>query len=126
MTRATRVVCPHCGTGLKSDRGVRVGKAITCPRCAAAFTVPADGCQPAAPGTGTGEEGVNMNRLSVVVVGAMFSLAGAGLLAFHCYTLNAHHSEPPPVPPATQVKEGDAEPPTPAQPVQRPTVIVVP
>lgn len=40
--RLKRVTCPECGTRLKPAKPVRVGRKITCAKCAVVFTVPDD------------------------------------------------------------------------------------
>src|SRR5437879_6186466 len=42
-----KVACPHCHTGLRAQRPLAPGTRVTCPRCRAAFTVPAEAGPPA-------------------------------------------------------------------------------
>jgi hypothetical protein len=115
MAKATRAVCPHCGTTLKSSRGVSVGKTVKCPQCAAPFTVRAEDVRPAAEAGG-----VDGERLAWVVCGAVIYLLGGAALAGYCFWLNARRPEPGPAAPPTQVAAGDdggAEPPPPPPPL---------
>jgi hypothetical protein len=110
MDRANNIVCPHCGAPLKSVRGVRVGRQITCPKCATAFTV-----RPEDAGAAGGVDG---ERLALVVCGAVLYLLGGAALAGYCFWLNAHTPETPAVAPVARANDddGDAEPPPPVPP----------
>ena len=87
MDRANKLVCPHCGAPLKSVRGIRVGRQITCPKCATAFTVRPEDVGPAG--------GVDGERLALVVCGVVLYLLGGAALAGYCFWLNARKPEPP-------------------------------
>src|SRR5690348_18336841 len=111
MDRANKLSCPHCGTPLKSVRGVRIGRRITCPKCVTAFTVRPEDAGPA------GE--LNGERVAWVVCGAVIYLLGGAALAGYCFWLNARRPEPGPPPaaaPTVAEDAGAAEPPPPPPP----------
>jgi len=86
MERATKLVCPSCGAGLKSERGIRIGKKITCLKCGIAFTVrPEDATR------ARHAAGLNRARLTLVLVGALLYLMAGGGLAYYCF---AHSGAP--------------------------------
>ena len=115
MSTVNRVVCPHCGAGLKSGRGIRVGRSVPCPQCGALFTVPEGG--------GAAGEW-DAGRLMLAVFGVLLYLAGGVLLGYYCFALNAQKSEAQPSPPPVAAVPADAgnEPPPPPLPVKKPTV----
>jgi hypothetical protein len=116
MDRANKLVCPHCGAPLKSVRGIRVGRQITCPKCATAFTVrPED----------VGQAGeVDGERLALVVCGVVLYLLGGAALAGYCFWLNARKPEPPAAGSVARANDddGDAEPPPTIPPPPAPSV----
>jgi hypothetical protein len=121
MDRANRLTCPKCGAGLRSVRGVRIGKQITCPRCAVAFSVRPEDAENAAQ--------VNLSRLLLVLGAALLYLSGGAGLAIYCFS----HNNPAPQAAPVQVTESgggeqsSVEPPSPPpQPARRPTVLVEP
>jgi hypothetical protein len=116
---------------LKSVRGVRVGKTISCPSCATSFTVRADSDPPVVPvgrpwapppGVAAGRPagGVNGLRLSIALLGMLLYLAGGATLGFYCFTRN--QSEDPservqgPGEPSSSTDTGEADVPAPAPP----------
>jgi hypothetical protein len=117
MARTNKAVCPHCGKGLKSARGIRVGKTIHCLACGVPFAVPADGDQPAA-AEGERPGSVNAVRLAVVLLGGLLYLLVGAALALYCFSLNARHPESGRLGPSPQAdKEDDNdEPPLPPRP----------
>jgi hypothetical protein len=121
MERTNKVVCPHCGQGLKSTTGIRVGKTVPCPACGVLFRVEAGDGQPAAVQGGP-PAGVNMRRLAIVLGGALLSLGGGAALAVYCFSLDARHSPlAPPGPSQTAEREDDNDRPAPPP---RPTATV--
>jgi predicted RNA-binding Zn-ribbon protein involved in translation (DUF1610 family) len=84
MERANRLTCPSCGTGIKSVRGVRIGRKIQCPRCGVAFIMRPEDAEQAEE-----DAGVNSGRLVLVLTGALLYLSGGAVLAFYCFTHNA-------------------------------------
>jgi hypothetical protein len=84
MERANRFHCPRCGAPLRSARGVRVGRTIKCPSCKGAFTV-----RPEDAAGAEQAQGVNADRLAVVLAAAMFYLLIGSGLAVYCFTHNA-------------------------------------
>jgi hypothetical protein len=132
MNRTAKITCPYCGTSLKSERGVRVGRQIFCPRCGAGFTVQADDggpahaeVAPAAPARRPGA--VNGGRLMLAVGGVLLYLAGGSALGYYCFTQTGpppetsrntsdpqgggagENATPPPVPPRPTVVVAAAE-----------------
>jgi len=124
MARATKVICPHCHTALKSAQGVQVGQKITCPKCAASFTVPADEDRSSA----AKQQGrVHAGRLLLVLFAALLYLLGGGALAYYCFDRSFRKLAPADAWPVAQEdvpEEGAAGPSAPPQPVRRPTVTV--
>ncbi len=113
MSRVNHVSCPHCGTAMKSGRGVRVGRTIPCPRCGAFFTVPA----------GVGASGEwDGGRLLFAVFLMLLYLGGGAALACYCWTLNTQKTTAAPAAVAQTPDDAGKEPPAPARPVQKPTV----
>jgi hypothetical protein len=134
MDRTAKMSCPYCGTSLKSERGVRVGRQIFCPRCGASFTVQADEDGPArAPAPFARPPaaaarlpgGVNGARLALAVGGVLLYLAAGAALGYYCFTRGA---------PKADTHQGSSGKPTgdkgapPARPPTppRPTVAVSP
>jgi len=124
MARATKVVCPHCHTSLKSARGLQVGQKISCPKCAASFTVPADEDRSSA----AEQQGrVHAGRLSLVLFGALLYLLGGGALTYYCFDRSFRKPSSTLVQPgvtADTPDDGETEPSAPPQPAQAPTVAV--
>jgi hypothetical protein len=127
MPRTRNAVCPHCGAPLKSGRGVRVGKTVHCPRCAAAFVVRGDEAarapkaRPWAPPTSLARQEtggkIDGSRLVLVMFVALVSLLGGGALAGYCVARSAPRPPAPPPPAVVQAARpagdagGDATPP---------------
>jgi hypothetical protein len=95
MERSNKFACPHCGASLKSARGVRIGRTIKCPQCAAPFTVRPEDAEEAA--------GVNPGRLLVALLAALLYLSGGAILAVYCFSQNA------PAPERVRVKAAGSE-----------------
>jgi hypothetical protein len=117
MDLAKRIACPSCGTPLKSARGVRIGRKVTCPRCKIAFTVrPEDAAQ------AESLTGVNVGRLGVVLGGAVLYLLNGALLAAYCFDHNTPRDPPAQPPPQSASKDDDSGEPvvTPKPPPQPP------
>ncbi len=118
MPRVNKVVCPHCGAALKSGRGIRIGRTIPCPQCAAFFTVPEDG--------GVAGEW-DAGRLLLAVLVVLFYLSGGALLGCYCWTLNVQKTAAaapgPPLAETDAANPGDEPPapPPPAPPARKPT-----
>jgi hypothetical protein len=134
MARVAKTICPHCGTALKSNRGIREGREVRCPQCAASFTVRAEEGRPAAPAsnaeptgnqaTGTRQPGaVNLARLGVVLGGALLYLLGGAALCVYCFSLNAQRLEAARVGSAREADDDASEPPASVHPAP-PTVTV--
>jgi hypothetical protein len=118
MTRATKAVCPHCNTPLKSNRGVRVGKEVSCPQCSRPFTVGPGAAAPA----GRPPRVVNYDRLVVALIAGLHFLFGGGALACYCLVLNARRpavveAAPPPSTQEEPKEEKDEPPPPPPPPL---------
>ncbi len=99
MPRIVKAACPHCDAPLKSTRGVRAGKTITCPRCGVAFTV--TGAQAAVVPVGlpgAPAPRLNGSRLILVLLGMLLYLSGGTVLALYCFTIDA-----PKTPPAAEI-----------------------
>ena len=112
MDRANKIICPHCETPLKSVRGVRIGRTIKCLKCDAPFTVRPEDAE---------AEGVNGNRLCIVLAAALSYLLGGSALAVYCFSLNAEQSRSAAVAPKLQDAvedegEGSVAPPPPPSP----------
>jgi hypothetical protein len=132
MSHTSQVICPNCGTVLKADDRVRVGKRVTCPRCSTEFKARADGDAPLPIGRavssasvplGVPRKGINVGRLAVVLLGAVIYLLGGGALAVYCFTRSAPAPEEHASTPSTASDPNDdATSPVPAPPVSRPTV----
>jgi hypothetical protein len=95
MERANTLICPSCAAPLKSERGIRTGKKITCPKCGVAFTVRPEDAERAA--------ATNPGRLAVVLVGALLYLLGGGTLAVYCFKTNDPRGEGAKVEPGSPV-----------------------
>jgi hypothetical protein len=72
-----------CGARLKSLRGLRIGRKITCPKCAIAFSVRPEDAREA-----ERTAGVNGIRLAIVLAGALAVLGGGVGLAHYCFADN--------------------------------------
>jgi hypothetical protein len=83
MTRANKLICPSCSTPLKSARGIRIGKKITCPKCQIGFTVRPEDAEQAELAAGT-----NLSRLAIVLAGALLYLMIGSWLAGYCFQHN--------------------------------------
>src|ERR1700722_3802844 len=89
MDRANKFTCPHCGTSLKSVRGVRIGRQIKCVKCGTAFTVRAEDADDADQAAG-----VDVSRLGIVLGGLLLYLAGGTVLGVYCFATNVQKPEP--------------------------------
>lgn len=89
MDLAKRIICPSCHTPLKSARGIRIGKKVTCPKCGIGFTVRAEDAEQAELSAGA-----NLGRLGIVLAAiAMYAISGTGLALF-CLAENKVPAEP--------------------------------
>ena len=70
MDRTNNLTCPSCHAPLKSERGIRIGKKITCPKCKIGFTVRLEAAEQAALAAGA-----NKGRLAIVLAGALLCFA---------------------------------------------------
>jgi hypothetical protein len=120
MSYLNKLLCPNCGAALRSERGVRIGRKITCLQCAVAFTI-----RPEDAARAEGAAGVNSRRLSLVLVGALLYLLGSVALAAYCFTHEGRRNKD-----SEAVTQGEAPTPAPQPPpiraVRRTTVIVSP
>ncbi len=109
MDFANKLVCPHCGQPLKSERGVRIGRMIKCLNCAADFAAGPQDAERAAT--------VDAARLGLVLFAALLFLLGGAALAYYCFALNAQklttQAESPSSFVVTLPAEDEAEPPPP-------------
>jgi hypothetical protein len=108
MDRANKFKCPHCGTPLKSSRGVRIGRTIKCLKCEAPFTVGPEDAEQVA--------GVNGSRLCIVLAGALLYLLGGGALAVYCFSVNAQPRVAASDPGTDGIEDDSSEPPPPLPP----------
>lgn len=99
MERANKLICPSCSTPLKSERGIRIGKKITCPKCRIAFTVRPEDAELAA--------GANVGRAAIVLAGALLYLLGGGGLAVYCFHDNVPRADVAKVEPGNNKPETD-------------------
>jgi hypothetical protein len=81
MDRVNKLACPKCHAPLKSGRGVRIGKSISCPGCGTAFVV--------GPEVGGVAGKVNPGRLAVIAIWGLLLLAAGAGLACYCFVANA-------------------------------------
>jgi hypothetical protein len=113
MERTNKLLCPNCRTPLKSVRGIRIGRKITCPQCQVAFTVRPEDAEKAAR--------VHPGRLGAVVALVLLYLLGGAGLAFWCFANNV------PQPAAARAgspgpEDGETPDPSPSQPPGSPVV----
>ncbi len=109
MDRATHMVCPNCHAALTSQRGVRIGRKVKCPRCSFLCTVRGEDAEPAT--------AMNTSRLGVVLGGVLLYVLGGAGLAVYCLSNNV----PAPaartsMSPSGATEDDGAEPPPPPLP----------